>query len=271
YDVSHGLAVALYTRHHTVLYDTGGRWGRTDAGARIVVPQLAASGIRRLHTLVVSHGDLDHRGGAEAVLAAFPTQQLLAGEPQRAGRGTRCRDGQRWRLDGVVFEIIHPRPTSEWRGNNASCVLQVTARHGRVLLTGDLEALGEMSLLSRDRVGPQTVIVGQHHGSKTSSSRAFVQATAPTLAIFSTAFANRWGLPADTVTRRWQAVGARTCATAALGAVAFALDGRDVTATITAARTTRPALWRWTPERADGGWQGAFRVRTGRDILRASC
>lgn len=271
FDVSHGLAVAVHTRHHTVLYDAGGRWGRSDAGARIVIPQLAASGVRRLHTLVVSHGDLDHRGGAASVLASLPAAAVLAGEPQRGRRGAPCRAGQRWRLDGVMFEMLHPAPSARWRGNNASCVLQVTARHGRLLLTGDLEALGEMSLVYRGRVGPQTVVVGQHHGSKTSSSQAFVGTTSPALAVFSTAYANRWGLPADAVTDRWHAVGAWACSTAALGAIEFELSGADVLTTMMAARTRRPALWRWTPGLSKSGWKGAFRVRTGRDILRASC
>ena len=270
-DVAHGLAVVVQTRRHVVVYDTGGRWGTTDAGARVVVPELAARGVRAVHTVVVSHGDLDHRGGSASLRAAFPITHWISGEPGRGARAAACTAGQRWRLDGVLFEVLHPRTPGQWAGNNASCVIRVRTRHARVLLTGDLERLGEVSLLHGGTDLSADVLIGQHHGSKTSSSQRFVAATSPDLVVFSTAHGNRWSLPAREVTSRWTAAGAITCATSARGAVTITLDGRPVVAALSAARRARPALWRWTPELVAEGWQAAFRVRTGRDILRASC
>lgn len=270
-DVSHGLAVVIYTQRHVVLYDTGGQWARTDAVARVVGPHLSATGVRQVHTVVISHGDLDHRGGAASLSSFVSVANWWSGEPERGGRGRLCREGLRWRLDGVVFEFLHPRRSMRWRGNNASCVLRVTTRFGSALLTGDLERLGEVSLLHGRNLRPARIVVGQHHGSRTSSSAAFVRAVQADFALFSTSFDNRWSLPAREVVSRWQAAGTMTCHTAASGGLTVWLDGRAAPSMVTGARQARPALWRWSNEAVGDGWWRAFRTESGRDILRASC
>ena len=81
-DVGHGLAVAARTRNHALLFDTGPAFGpQTDSGNRIIVPYLRAAGVQALDTLIVSHDDADHYGGASSVVQAMPVAQLLTSLP----------------------------------------------------------------------------------------------------------------------------------------------------------------------------------------------
>src|SRR5690606_28742145 len=97
-DVGQGLAVLVRTREHALLYDAAGRFGDFDLGERVVLPALRALGIQRLDTLLISHGDNDHAGGAAAVLRQIPEATLWSGEPQRlAGLDAQaCPAGARW-------------------------------------------------------------------------------------------------------------------------------------------------------------------------------
>ncbi|HEY3584002.1 MAG TPA: DNA internalization-related competence protein ComEC/Rec2, partial [Casimicrobiaceae bacterium] len=121
-DVGQGLAVVVETARHALVYDTGPRFNETvDAGGRIVVPFLRASGVSRLDTLIVSHADSDHSGGALAILRALPTRIVLSSLPdaheivaaaRRAGTVRRCGAGMRWHWDGVDFDLVHPAADS---------------------------------------------------------------------------------------------------------------------------------------------------------------
>ncbi|MDR1935449.1 MAG: DNA internalization-related competence protein ComEC/Rec2, partial [Candidatus Accumulibacter sp.] len=105
-DVGQGLAVLVRTAEHALLYDTGPRYGESDAGQRIVAPFLRAVGVARLDALVVSHRDQDHAGGLEAVRAQVPVARFLT---SIAGIGAEpCVAGQSWEWDGVRFAILHP-------------------------------------------------------------------------------------------------------------------------------------------------------------------
>lgn len=222
-DVGQGLAAVVQTRRHVLVYDAGPRYrSGFDTGRAVVLPYLRAAGVTRLDTVVISHAGMDHRGGLGAVRAALPVGRLLAGDTERPPGSEPCRRGQRWRWDGVSFRILHPAvPRS---GNDGSCVLRVAADGRSVLLTGDLEAVGEGALLAAG-VEPTTVVVAPHHGSRTSSTPAFVAATAPAYVVFSTGYRNRYGFPDPVVAARYRAQGARLLDTAAAGAVTIRTGG----------------------------------------------
>jgi len=213
-DVGQGLAAVIETRRHVLVYDTGPRFSDYfNAGDAAVIPYLRRRGVKRIDTLVISHGDNDHSGGAAAVLAAFPVTKLLTSAPRQFDqlRAARCHAGQRWRSDGVTFEILHPSlvtPASvqPWPStNNRSCVLRVASAGGAVLLPGDIEADAERTLVHA-HVGPlaSDVLVMPHHGSATSSSAKFIDAVGPELALVSTAYGNQWGFPAPEVLARYR-------------------------------------------------------------------
>ncbi|PCI06974.1 MAG: competence protein ComEC, partial [Gammaproteobacteria bacterium] len=88
--------------------------------------------------------------------------------------------------------------------NNNSCVLRVASAAGSVLFTGDIEERAERRLLSHDAAGlASDIIIVPHHGSKTSSSTAFIQAVNPALSLFSVGYKNRYHLPNNKILARY--------------------------------------------------------------------
>lgn len=248
-DVGQGLAVLIQAPRYNLLYDAGPGYASSDAGDSVVVPALAALGVRRLHAVVISHGDNDHAGGAASVLSAHPEAELIAPDPYglRAARYRRCFAGEEWAAGEVRFRALNPRPGAGTRGNNDSCVLVVDAPGTRILLPGDLESQGERRLAAAGLKGPFDLVLSPHHGSASSSSRRFVDATRPRLLAHSTGFFNRWGFPRDSVVERWAQAGARQWDTGASGALRFeARKGRPLELR-TEWRRDRARLWTFAP------------------------
>ena len=220
-DVGQGLAVVVRTQTHALVYDAGPAFpsGR-DAGELAVLPYLRHRGVRHLDALVVSHGDLDHRGGANSVLAVMPVGQILTGPSVAplSRPSEPCRRGQRWTWDGVQFEILHPPRSGSASDNDSSCVLFVRSSAGSALLAGDVEEAAESALVTSG-LPRATAVVVPHHGSRTSSTAAFVAASRPALALVSAGYRNRWGLPRHDVVERWRAAGAQLLTTADSGAI----------------------------------------------------
>jgi competence protein ComEC len=240
-DVGQGLAVLVRTEKHVLLYDTGPRFGDVDAGQRIVAPFLRAVGVTRLDALVVSHRDMDHAGGLDAVQAHGPIARFLSSMP---GVGAEpCAAGQSWEWDGVRFAILHPLArdyTGESKPpNNMSCVLSVRNGVDAVLLTGDIEAADERRLIARAGGQLQSgALVAPHHGGRGSSSREFIAAVAPRHAVFSAGYRNRFGHPRAVVLERYAA--SRPWRTDRDGAIRLVL-GQAVE--VSAWRATRPRYW----------------------------
>lgn len=243
-DVGQGMAGVVRTREHTLIYDPGPLYSAdSDAGQRVVVPYLRAQGINRVDTLVITHRDSDHAGGAASVLAALPVDGVLTSVPEFGGR--RCEAGQRWRWDGVSFEVLHPLPgqvAGEGSTNAVSCVMRVEAGGRRLLLTADIQAPDEALLLKRNAAGlAADVLQVAHHGSKTSSSEAFLAAVSPREAVIPVGYRNRFGHPTDEVLARLAAQGARVWRTDRDGAIDIRLGEAGVG--IAAWRQTHLRYW----------------------------
>ncbi len=253
FDVGQGLAVLVRTRSHALLYDAGPAWSPdSDSGSRVIVPALRGQGLSALDALVVSHDDTDHSGGALSVMRALPVAQLRSSLPVSSGIAQAapyripCADGGAWDWDGVRFEFLHPAMNRYAdpgvSANNLSCVLKVSGHHGSALLAGDLEWRGEADLLSRHAEDLRArVLVVPHHGSKSSSTGAFVRAVAPELAVFSVGYRNRFGHPRPEVVARYQEEGSRAVRTDASGAVHALIDGAGVS--MLGQRDAAPRYW----------------------------
>ena len=229
-DVGQGLATLIRTSNRVGLYDAGPAFrSGGDTGHLVVAPYLRQAGIGALDLMIVSHGDNDHAGGVSSVLDAVPTAAMLTGESSEgrfAAASTpsiRCVAGQFWHWDDIRFAVIHPPASSDIEGNNASCVIEVRAGRRAMLLTGDIEAVAERRLLGDRLVSSVDVVLVPHHGSKTSSGGAFVDAVSAETAVVSAGHANRWGMPRPEVVRRWSGSGARVVNTADSGAVLMRL------------------------------------------------
>jgi len=247
-DVGQGLAVLLQTPGHAVLFDTGPRYRRGDAGRNIVIPVLRHFGVTQLDHLIVSHGDADHVGGARSVLAVYPEAEFLA--PERldvpADRFRMCRAGQHWLHDGVSFRFLHPGPeaaSGPWSENDASCVLLVQSAHVSVLLPGDIEQRAERWLVANGALPVVDLVLAPHHGSRTSSSQSFVAATRPYFVVFSAGYRNQWRFPAPDVWERWTDGGACTLTTGDLGALVFEARGEGPLRLVKQYRLDETRVW----------------------------
>jgi competence protein ComEC len=250
-DAGQGLAVLVRTANRALLYDAGPAFGtETDSGERIVLPFLRAEEVRRLDAMVVTHNDLDHIGGAASVLAALEVDRLLHSLPASspllglAPAPERCEAGQSWEWDGVRFELLHPQSADAQsrRTNNLSCVLSVRARGGAMLLTGDIEAAAEAVLLARGRERlAADVLLAPHHGSRTSSSPAFLAAVAPRAAVVPVGYRNRFGHPAPEVLERYARAGIEVRRTDLEGALTVRLSASGVR--LEAERERRRRYW----------------------------
>lgn len=225
WDVGQGLSVLLRTREHALLYDAGPRHGDFDLGERLVLPALRAQGISRLDVLLLSHADLDHAGGAEALQRGLPIGRVLSGEAAALPAvlaAQPCIDGASWQWDGVRFSTWRWQQAPE--GNPASCVLQVEAASGeRLLLTGDIDQAAERALLASGRDLRADWLQVPHHGSGSSSSLAFLQAVAPRAALLSRARYNVYGHPHPQVLARYRALGVEVYDSVADGSVQLLL------------------------------------------------
>ena len=238
-DVGQGLSAVMRTRNHTVLFDTGPDYqGGADAGRQIVVPYLRGEGIRHLDLMIVSHDDVDHYGGTDAVVAAVPAREVLSsvtGDAARArwGKLGHCEAGQAWSFDNVQFEVLHPARQSysmeDIGDNDRSCVLRIESEYGVVLLPADIERRSEHQLLANGSARLQAdVLVAPHHGSRTSSSEQFIAAVAPQLVLFPVGYANRYGHPHAFVEARYRNFGATLLRTDELGAITLKFTGSGI-------------------------------------------
>ncbi|KTD08980.1 DNA internalization-related competence protein ComEC/Rec2 [Legionella gratiana] len=195
-DVGQGLAVAIRTQHHVLLYDTGDRFFQgNDLGTMVILPYLKTLGIKKIDTIVVSHPDQDHRGGLNSLEKGMQVERLLVNEPRFYHHGLRCHDYPPWKWDGVSFRFL-PIKIAFREKNNSSCILQIRTHAGRVLLTGDIEKKAEDYLVQTygNRLTSDVLLL-PHHGSKTSSSYRFLLEVAPRYAIASLGFDNRFHFP----------------------------------------------------------------------------
>ena len=235
-DVGQGNALLLRTAGHALLYDAGPRYSQdSDAGHRVLLPLLQALHIR-LDMVLLSHRDTDHVGGAAAVLAMQPQAMVLSSiapdDPLQAlGTVRRCEAGQHWVWDGVQFDILHPQAADYAQAhspNAASCVLRVqsAAPHSRVaLLVGDIESPQEARLVGAGANLRADLLLVPHHGSKTSSSAAFLDAVQPQEAWVQSGYRNRYGHPAAEVLQRYQARGILVRDSPHCGAMRWQSDG----------------------------------------------
>ena len=263
FDVGQGQSLLLQTARHDLLFDAGPAVGTNDAGERTVLPQLRALGVRRLDTFIVSHNDIDHRGGAASVLAGIPVGALL--HTDREGliavptdvRAAFCNAGASWQVDGVRFDILHPSPAdlrSDLDDNELSCTLRASTSAGSIFVPGDLEKAGERAFLARiaehgDDIRSDVMVV-PHHGSRHASGPALVEAVDAAIAVYPVGAGNRFGHPSPPILDRYAATGAAQWRTDCDGAVRLELSAAGEWL-VTSSRTEGARYWQRVRECSD--------------------
>lgn len=232
-DVGHGDATVIRTpAGATILVDAGDRSEFVDYGKRVVAPFLWANGITRLDAVVVTHPDRDHIGGVPFILDHFNVGALLLGplsasSDAELGLIEQCRNreipiqrlarGDAVRIPGADFDVLHP--PADWPAtssvNDASLTLRVHWPGFSLLLPGDIEATGESALASQ--AIRSDILKVPHHGSRTSSSDAFIDAVDPRFAAISVGMRGRRTVLHPDVMIRYRDRGAIVARTDILG------------------------------------------------------
>jgi competence protein ComEC len=203
------------------LIDTGGRmefeqemWQMRDhlyeVGEDTVVPFLKSKGVTTIDKLIITHGDMDHAGGAEAVLRELKVHELVIADRKNKTRLEtklieKARDqnislqfvhaGDSWRIDDHLFSILSPEENSNSESNDGSIVVYTELGGLKWLFTGDLETEGEAKLIEQYPSLSVDILKVGHHGSISSTGEAFLKQLSPQIAIISVGQNNRYRHP----------------------------------------------------------------------------
>jgi competence protein ComEC len=237
-DVGHGLAVVINRDNRAILYDTGAKYpsGFT-MGEAVILPFLQQKNIQHLDHLVISHNDNDHLGSLAVLQRNLDIKNLIYNDQQVNVNGTYCLQGQHFTWQGLTIEQLWPK-SLVFDKNDHSCVIKISDGYHKVLLTGDISKKVEQQLIDQKIDLTADTLIVPHHGSKSSSSEAFIQAVSPQRAIFSNGYLNRWKMPTPEVLRRYHKQGIITYTTASNGMIML-----STTANKTAIKTFRQDLF----------------------------
>jgi competence protein ComEC len=250
FDVGQGEAILLrWSATESMIVDSGGTpfgSGGLNIGSRVLAPALWAQGVRMLQTMLVTHGDPDHLGGARAVMADFAPSQAWEGIPvpehgalqewiaDATRRGIPVRQrlaGDRLPFGNARLRVLHPQP-ADWERqrvrNDDSVVIEVVFGEVAILLTGDIGAEIERKIVPQLTPTRIRVLKVAHHGSRTSSSRDLLEAWRPQIAVISCGRGNSFGHPAPEVLRRLDAVGATVFRTDRDGQITLETNGHQL-------------------------------------------
>ena len=223
-DVGQGDSILLTSPSGKHFLVDAGEVGKRDSGKDIIVPFLHHIGVRELDALIVTHADADHFGGAASIIRTFPVKELWVSECARTeeksawqniigdalSRGIPIRDVHRgFTWSEAHFEILalHPYAIKCRDANTESITLRVKGASHSAILTGDLTVAGEKQIMNTEAFLKSDVLKLGHHGSKTSSSRQFLDRVQPKLALISSGKNNKFRHPSKEVVRRLDSIG----------------------------------------------------------------
>jgi competence protein ComEC len=229
----------------TLLVDAGGNTmdSTRRIGETVVSEYLWWRGLGQIDYVLATHADADHIDGLNDVLKNFTIRSaLIARRPtddpefikfsQTLTRtnihAETIEAGDVIYFGDVMVSVLWPPAGGEKSTNNDSIVLRIQYGERSILLTGDIEQATERALIASQQQLHADVIKVPHHGSKTSSTEAFVSATKPQVAIISVGRTSRFGHPHKEVVDRWQSTGATVLTTGHSGTITITTDGHDL-------------------------------------------
>lgn len=230
-DVGQGDAALFVSKNNKVIFvDTGGSYGY-DVGSRVLVPVLYAMGLDKVDLLVLSHGDLDHAGGATGLARNVKVKKILL-PPSTDTESVRnllqvagdseiifAKDKMQISVDDTVLTVLKTFSGKESNENALVCDLQCCGK--KILFTGDVDADREKELPLQ---GNYTILKAPHHGSKYSNSEELYNKARPQVTVISVGRDNGYGHPHREALERMQNSGTQIYRTDEFGMVSFELE-----------------------------------------------
>jgi competence protein ComEC len=182
----------------------------------------------KVDTLMLSHADNAHVGGTRALLQRLEVAQVLTSSliAVPVAGAQPCREGQQWRWNGVRFRLLHPPAAGKFSGDNASCVLLVEGKAGRILLPGDSESAAQAALVKRyGNALAAEVLVAPHHGTRKETLPSFLSHVNPRYVLLSTGSDNRHATAE--ATQYFRQSGHTVVDTAQHGCITFRITARQ--------------------------------------------
>ena len=243
-DVGQALSIVIQTQQHSLIFDAGSKYSEdSDAGISTLLPFLRYEGINTVDTLMISHADSDHIGGAASLIKGIPVKAVLTTAMRQLQdyQPIKCEAGQTWEWDAVTFRVLAPITELSSENDNA-CVLQIKTLTTSYLLPSDIEAEAETALMTNyGQALKSDVLIAPHHGSKTSSTPAYLTVVYPKVILISAGYLSKFGHPHPDVTRRYQQQGIEWFNTAEQGALTITEPNDHWQ--IDAMRTTEGKYW----------------------------
>jgi len=216
-----------------------------DIGEDVVSPYLWDRSIRHIDVMACTHAHADHIGGLPSLLENFHAKELWTGansdnpawcalreKARNAGaRIVPLQRGQRWNYGGAELQVLAPSleyVPGDAPHNNDSLAFRVTFGRHSFVLCGDIERQVEAELVAEGLISKTDVLKVAHHGSRTSSTPAFLDLARPTFALISAGFENSYGHPNAEVLRRYQERQACVLRTDLDGLITVRSDGRHL-------------------------------------------
>ncbi|MEH7414064.1 DNA internalization-related competence protein ComEC/Rec2 [Neobacillus drentensis] len=252
-DVGQGDSILIHFPHGrgNYLIDTGGslnfkeeEWRMRskpfEVGRDVVVPFLKGKGITKIDKLILTHGDMDHIGGASSILSELEVKQILmpsVTEPseteeliaKEAAKQVipilKVSSGDDWHQNGNDFYIVSPEKNFTGERNRGS--ITIVAKIGGIswFFGGDLDQEGEQNVIVQHPNLTIDVLKVGHHGSKTSSAEVFINQIKPKVALISVGEHNRFGHPHQEVLNRLAAANTKIYRTDLQGAITYYFYG----------------------------------------------
>ena len=232
-----------------MLVDGGGipAFGKTaksqmDIGEDVVAPYLWDRGFRTVDVVALSHAHEDHSGGLPALIAAFRPKEIWTGATPESpewravhdkavavgARIVPLRAPARMNFGGTSIDVLAPSPEyvplSEPK-NNDSLVMRISFGRRNLMLCGDVERAVEQEMGFENELRMADVLKVAHHGSRTSSTEAFLSAVQPVFAVISAGFENSYGHPHPAIVERLSEHHATVLRTDLDGLITIRTDG----------------------------------------------
>jgi competence protein ComEC len=258
FDVGQGLSVLIKRNDHGILYDTGAAYpSGFNMSEAVILPYLQYIGMNRLDKVILSHSDNDHAGGLAMLESKVIIDEVISNDSAITKKPvSSCYQGNIMNWQGLTISVLSPtniakpalialplapletadikaRKTSKEKGtkqkNDDSCVLLISDRTGNsALLTGDISSKLERKLMANYPQLDVDILQVPHHGSKTSSSLAFIKQLSPEFAVVSAGYLNRWYMPVASVSQRYLDEGVQLINSADVGQVIITIEGENI-------------------------------------------